>query len=308
MIRNFISALLGLFLVFITTGCNSDVNSPDNLNSDSTELFKFETVESDIALLKDFGVPIIDGDGVFSIGWNEIFRPFNDDSHIKGMAFAVAFSDTNNDWPFFPKRGLNMGVVNIDYSGNQIQMHKMFHRGRGIAYSLFNRPFGGSDVLLEYIPNTEYTFNVSGSENFSPATITLTSPASLINITNYSFGDVIDPTQDLTINWDGGNLNGKVAIRVMAHFAPPNKIKGPKNKNMHPGPGPHPRNAIVIVLDNNQGTYTLTADQIQSLISELNAEKIVVGVSQFDIGSFEHDGKTLHTSMRNGTSIMLNIQ
>lgn len=308
MIRNFLAVFTGLFLVFILASCNSDVNSPDNLNSDSIELYKFETVESDMGLLKDFGVPIVEGDGVFSIGWNEIFRPFDDDSHIKGMAFAVALSDTNTDWPFFPKRGLNMGIINIDYSGNQVQMHKIFHRKRGVAYSLFNRPFGGSDVLLEYIPNTEYTFNVSGSESFSPATITLTSPASLINITNHSFGDVIDPTQDLTINWDGGNLNGKIAIRVMGLFPPPSKIKGPKGKNMPPKPGPHPREAIVIVLETNPGTYTISAEQIQSLVSEMNAEKIVVEVSQFDIGGFEHDGKTLHTAMRNGASLVLGVQ
>ena len=308
MIRNSFSILLGLFLVFIAFGCKSEVNSPENFNTDAMELYKFETVESDLALLKDYGMPVIDGAGVFSIGWNEIFRPFDDDPQIKGMAFAVSFSDTNTDWLFFPKRSLNMGTINIEYSGNQIQMHKMFHRKRGVAYSLFNRPFGGSDVLLQYLPSTDYTFNISGSDDFSPVLVTLTSPASLIDITNHEFGDIIDPTQDLTINWDGGNTNGKIALRVMAHFPPPEKFKGPRDKNMPPIPGPKPRNAIVVMLEDNPGSYTFSPDQIQALISELNAEKIVVEVSQFDLGSFEHDEKTLQTAMKNGTSVILNIQ
>jgi hypothetical protein len=75
--------LVFLFLVFVIAGCKSDVNSPDGLNAEAQELYKFETVESDLALLKGGGMPLPEGDAVFSIGWNEMFRPFDDDSHIK---------------------------------------------------------------------------------------------------------------------------------------------------------------------------------------------------------------------------------
>ena len=305
MIHKSINFLLGLSLIFIIFGCKSEINSPDKMNSEAIELYKFETVESDVALLKNFGVPVVEGDGVFSIGWNEVFRPFDDDSRIKGMAFAVAFGDTNTSSTVFPKHGINMGRINIDYAGNQVLMHKMYHRGRGVAYSLFNRPFGNSDILLEYLPATEYTFNISGSDKFTPTTITLTSPDSLINITNLTFGSIIDTTQDLTINWSGGNPTGKVAIQVMALFNHPRGNKGHDGDD--PNMLPHPRNVLVVILQNNPGTYTITAAQIQRLISELNAEKLVVGVSQFDIGIVEHDGKTLHTAMRNGTSVMLRV-
>jgi hypothetical protein len=192
-----------LFLVLAISGCRSDVNSPEALNAEAMELLKFETVESDLALLKGGGMPLPEGDAVFSIGWNEIFRPFDDDSHIKGMAFAVAFGDQNTETPNFPRVGLDMGTINIGYAGNQIQMHKMFHQRRGTADSLFNRPFGGSEVLLEYLPSTEYTFDISGSENFTATTITLLSPAGLIDITSHSHSDIIDPQQDLTIAWSG---------------------------------------------------------------------------------------------------------
>jgi len=299
-----------LFLVLAITDCKSDLNSPENKNADALELFKFETVESDLALLKGGGMPLPAGDAVFSIGWNEIFRPFNDDSHIKGMAFAVAFGDKNTETPNFPRFGLDMGTINIGYAGTQIQMHKMFHQRRGTAYSLFNRPFGDSDVLLEYLPETEYTFDISGSENFSATTITLVSPASLINITSHSHGDIIDPQQDLTITWDGGNLTGKIALRVMPHFKPQQRegMKGKHNLGHPPPPGPHPGQALVIILDNNPGQFTFTAEQLQRIISELGADKIVVDVSQFDLGEVEHDRKVLHTAMRNGTSVMLNVQ
>ena len=155
------------FLVVAIVGCKSEINSPDRANADAAELLKFETVESDLALLKGGGMPLPEGDAVFSIGWNEMFRPFDDDSSIKGMAFAVAFGDRITESPDFPRFGIDMGTINIEYAGNQIEMHKIFHQRRGTAYSLFRRPFGGSEVLLEYLPSTEYTFNISGSERFA---------------------------------------------------------------------------------------------------------------------------------------------
>ena len=315
MILNRVKILLSLSLIFLIFGCKSELNTPDGLSNDALELYKFETVESDLALLKDGGMPLPEGDGVFSIGWNEIFRPFEDDSKIKGMAFAVAFGDENTGTSNFPRFGLDMGTITIGYNGNQIEMHKMYHEKRGTAYSLFKRPFGGSDVLLEYVPNTDYTFNISGSENFASSTISLKSPASLIKITSHNHGDVIDPTKNLTINWQGGNPSGKIAIRVMAHFKPQPGFKGPQGgdgQGQHgPGhhpPGPPPNHVIVKILDTNPGQYTITAEQLQSLISEFGADKIVVDVSQFDLGVVERGEKSLNTAMRNSTSTMLKVK
>lgn len=299
-----------LFLILTIVGCKSDLNSPEGPHADVIELYKFETVESDIALLKGGGMPLSEGDAVFSIGWNEMFRPFNDDSEIKGMAFAVAFGDENTESTNFPRFGLDMGIINIGYPGNQIQMHKIFHQRRGTAYSLFNRPFGGSDILLEYQPSTEYTFEISGSENFSATTITLLSPASLIDISSHSHSDIIDPQQDLTITWTGGNPSGKIALRVMPHFRPQQGVgTNGKHNPGHPPPlGPHSGRALVEILDSNPGQFTFTAERIQNLVSEFGADKIVIDVAQFELGEVEHDNKVLHTAMRNGTSVMLNVQ
>jgi hypothetical protein len=262
--------------------------------------------------MKSGGMPLDSAAAVFSIGWNEIFRPFMDSSRIKGMAFAVAFGERPTDLPHFRKFGLDMGNVFINYSGNQIEMYKHNHPRRGIAYSLFERPFGHceSENLLEFIPNTEYQFEVTGSEVFAPITITLTSPAALMNITSPAFGEIINPAEDLTINWEGGN-EGKVGIRLMPDF----RHRGGHNGGpggMHGGPGhePHPPmdRVIFVILDTNTGTYTFSAEQIQELINGIPADGLRAEVSQMDFGEVEHENGTIRTAMRNGNSVMMRFQ
>ena len=301
--------VLNFFLFF--WGCQSDPNSPDQ-NDSLTDQALYKTVDGDLALMNAGGMPLDSSAGVFSIGWNEIFRPFMDTSNIKGMAFAVAFGERPADLPHFRKFGLDMGDVFINYSGNQIQMYKNVHRRMGVAYSLFERPFGhcNTENLLEFIPNTEYQFEVTGSEYFAPITITVTSPAALMNITSPTFGEVIDPTQDLTITWDGGNA-GKVGIRLMPALKPRRGHDGGPG-GMHGGPGHDPNppmdRIIFAILDENTGTYTFTSEQIQELINGIPADGLRAEVSQMDFGEVEHENGTLHTAMRNGNIIMMRIQ
>jgi len=298
-------------LLLFFFGCQSEVSSPDQNNLNSDQL-SYQTVDSDLSLMKSGGMPLDSAAAVFSIGWNEIFRPFMDSSRIKGMAFAVAFGERTTDLPHFKKFGLDMGDVFINYSGNQIEMYKHNHPGRGIAYSLFERPFGHceSENLLEFIPNTEYQFEVTGSEVFAPITITLTSPAALMNITSPAFGEIINPAEDLTINWEGGN-EGKVGIRLMPDF----RHRGGHNGGpggMHGGPGPDqnpPMHRIIfVILDTNTGTYTFSAEQIQELLNGIPANGLRAEVSQMDFGELEHENGTLRTAMRNGNSVMMRIQ
>ncbi|MCW9064896.1 MAG: hypothetical protein OQJ78_01270, partial [Ignavibacteriaceae bacterium] len=168
--------VISFFLFF--WGCQSDPNSPDQNNS-LTDQALYKTVDGDLALMNAGGMPLDSSAGVFSIGWNEIFRPFMDSSEVKGMAFAVAFGERPSDLPHFRKFGLDMGDITINYSGNQVEMYKHVHDRRGVAYSLFERPFGhcNPENMLEFTPNTDYQFEVSGSEAFAPITITLTSPS-----------------------------------------------------------------------------------------------------------------------------------
>ena len=164
MLKKSFAFLVAVFvsgLLFIA--CNN-VNSPDDRFSDFEENSSFQTIESDLALLKDGGIPIDETDGVFSIGWNEIFRPVDDELRIRGMAFAVAFGEVNE----FHKFGINMGSVFINYGDHQTELYKKTNDRRGTMYSLFKRPFGHSDQLLEYIPDIDYEFQVTGSDAISP--------------------------------------------------------------------------------------------------------------------------------------------
>ncbi len=279
--------------VFVFTTCN-EVNSPQRDSFLADKNNSFETIDSDLFLLKEGGMDIDASAGIFSIGWNEIFRPFDDERHIMGMAFAVAFGEPNDRLKF----GLNMGSVFINYGDHQIELHKKSDDKRGTMYSLFKRPFGDSDQLLEFIPSTEYQFEVTGSDQFTPITISLISPSSLMNITSHSFGDVIDPAQDLTITWEGGNADGKVAVRLMPFS---HRKKGRKDRL-------HFDHIIFEILDTNNGEYTFTSEQIQELLNRVDARHFVLGVSQMDIGEVEHENGILHTAMRNGNSVMLAVE
>ena len=285
--------LLTSAFVFVFTACN-EVNSPQRDSFLADKNNSFETIDSDLFLLKEGGMDIDASAGIFSIGWNEIFRPFDDESHIMGMAFAVAFGEASDRLKF----GLNMGTVFINYGDHNVELHKRTNDRRGTMYSLFKRPFGDSDQLLEFIPNTEYQFEVTGSDQFTPITISLTSPSSLMNITSHSFGDVIDPTQDLTVTWEGGNDNGKVALRLMPHFR--------RHKRHHDRL--HFDHIIFEILDTNTGEYTFTSEQIQELLNSVDARHFVLGVSQMDFDQVEHDNGVLHTAMRNGNSVMLAVE
>ena len=305
MIKNNLPVLFILFSMILLIGCSPDgINDPDHFTSDYDS---YETIDSDLSLLKEGGMDIEGADGVFSIGWNEIFRPFDTGSEVMGTAFAVAFGEDAGTFPHFHRLGINMGLVFINYASNRVEMHKHSDDRRGVAYTLFRRPFGRSDNILEFIPNEDYEFEVTGSDQFSATTFTLTSPEALIDITSHNHADEIDPAQDLTLTWEGGTANEKVAIRLMAHFRGHDGGRGPYNRGGPKGPPPRaPMETIIfVVLDTNTGEYTFTAEQVQELLRNDGTRHIVAGVSQMDFQEVEHESKILHTVMRNGNSVML---
>ena len=303
-----------IFILFFTALLTTMFISCSEVNSPADDLFQqedsYEVIGSDLSLLKEGGMDIERADGIFSIGWNEIFRPFDTGSEVMGSAFAVAFGEGAGTFPHFHRMGLDMGSIFINYSASQIEMHKHSDERRGTAYTLFKKPFGHSNKMLEFIASEEYEFEVTGSEQFSAATFTLTSQDALIDITSHNHADEIDPAHDLTLTWEGGNLEGKVGIRLMAHFRGHNGQKGPKG---HGGPkGPPPRSPmetiIFVVLDSNIGEYTFTAEHVQQLLKNNGTQHIVAGVSQMDFQEVEHYGKILNLVMRNGNSVMLKVK
>jgi len=238
-----------LVLMLILVGCSPEgTNTPNQNKLSNPDMSSFETVDSDLFLLKEGGMDIDDAAGIFSIGWNEIFRPVHEDSETGGMAFAIAFGEPNDLHRF----GINMGSVFINYGDHQIEMHKRVDDRRGTVYSLFKRPFGHSDQLLEFIPNKEYQFEVTGSDGFSQISFSLISPSELIDITSHNNGDEIDHGQDLTVTWEGGDPNEKVALRMMPFFR--------RHKDHRDNHFPNRDHIIFVILDSNPGHYTFTTE------------------------------------------------
>ena len=303
-----------IFILFFTILFATLFISCNEVNSPGEDFFQqedsYEVIGSDLDLLKDGGLDIEGADGVFSIGWNEIFRPFDTGTEVMGSAFAVAFGEDAGAFPHFHRVGIDMGSVFINYNSNHIEMHKHSDERRGTAYTLFKKPFGQSSKILEFIPNEEYEFEVTGSQQFSPVSFTLTSPDGLIDITSHNYADEIDPAQDLTLTWEGGVADEKVAVRLMAHFRGHHGQRGPQGNRDPKGPPPRSpiETVIFIVLDTNPGEYTFTAEQVQELLKNNGTQHIVAGVSQMDFQEVEHEGKLLHTVMRNGNSVMLKVK
>jgi hypothetical protein len=119
-----------------------------------------------------------------------------------------------------------------------------------------------------------------------------------MDITSHEHGNVIDPTQDLTITWDGGKDDGMVAVRMMPLAL---HKKGRKDRL-------HFDRIIIKILVSNTGEYTFSSAQIQELLSNVDSAHLMVGVSQMDIGEVEHDGKVFHSVMRNGNSVKLKVE
>ncbi len=303
-----------IFIIFFTIVFTTLFVSCNEVNSPGEDLFQqedsYEVIGSDLDLLKEGGLDIEGADGVFSIGWNEIFRPFEHGSEVMGTAFAAAFGEDAGTFPHFRRVGVDMGSVFINYTSNHIEMHKHSDERRGTAYTLFKRPFGQSENMLEFMPNEDYEFEVTGSEQFSAATFTLTSPEALIDISSHNHADEINPTQELTLTWEGGIAEEQVAIRLMAHFRGHHGQRGPHGKGGPKGPPPRSpmETVIFIVLDTNPGEYTFSAEQVQELLKNNGTQHIVAGVSQMDFQEVEHNGKLLHTVMRNGNSVMLKVK
>ena len=66
--------------------------------------------------------------------------------------------------------------------------------------------------------------------------------------------------------------------------------------------------SIYVSLEENTGTYTFSAEQIQELINGIPADGLRAEVSQMDFGEVAHENGTIRTAMRNGNSVMMRIQ
>ena len=298
--------ITGIFLPLLLTGCSNSTSPNDNQQT-TDQLSKSSVVESDMGVLNAEGVPMRDCDGVFALGWNELFGPIRWNDEVNGHAMAVVFGDTVHQRPFI-KSGIDVGTIYINYDNDQIQLEKRTGPDGGVFYSLYPRFF--DDGHLDFIPGADYEFEITGSENFTPLNFTLTAPQELIKINTPEEDSVINPANDLTLEWSGGTAEDPIAIRLMPCRPPEPPGRGPRHgEGMQPPMQIPPMGQpVFILLDHNPGTYTIASSTIQDLINRTGAEKLVCVVSQVDKNDVQHDTKDLKFVMHNGDSVLLSVQ
>lgn len=313
---------ISILLMFVF-GCSVG-NEPDT-NSQYSEVSEgLAIADGQMDLLEQSGYPLEDCKAIFSLGWKEIFVPMLSTTETAGHAFAVAFAQPLSQHPRPFNGGIDMGSVSINYQTNQLEMRKLVGPGGGVAYSLGHRPGPGMANTLEYIPNTTYEFDVTGSANFDPLQIDLTSPPALLSFTSHSLGDTISAAGDLTLDWTGGNADSGLVIHIHpAHFRPigvrpaPGQMPMPGQRPPHGGPGqrglmppppPISPNSIIVVLDDNPGSYTISSSDLQDLINQTSAQGIICGVSQMDLQEIDLNGELVRAVLHNGDRVGLILE
>ena len=297
----------GLFLPLLITGCSKTITDPGNATQTTDDLSKSSVVESDMGTLNSEGVPITDAQGIFSLGWNELFGPIRWNDEINGHAMALVFGDSVHPRPFI-RHGIDVGTIYINYNGQQIQLEKRVGPDGGVFYSLYPRFF--DDGHLDFVPGASYEFQITGSENFTLLNYTLTAPQALIHIDSPVEDSTINPADSLHLQWSGGTADDQIAIRLMPIHPPVPPRRGPHNGVGMPPPEQLPPcgDPVFILLDSNPGEYTIAASTIQNLINQTGAGKLVCVVSQIDKNDVQHDNKDLKFVMHNGDSVLLNVQ
>jgi hypothetical protein len=307
---------LAVFFVYVSsrvllTGC-SESNEPELESSDLAALNSFSAVDTDMEILEKGGITFEKGVGLFSMGWNQIFRHMVSQEDVTGHAFAVAFEEPQDEKPRPFVGGIDMGSVYINYNSSKLELQKVQGPIGGVLYALFRLPFWGIFNGLEYVPNAIYEFEVTGSEKFNPVKIEFRSPPGLLNITSHEPWQDVDVEQELTLKWEGGEKEVPVIIRVVVLQKPEDgddngrgsgigdRIKHPHLTRFVEG--------IVQVLDDNPGEYTLTAETLQDLVTKSEAMGLIFSASQWSLEKTVHDNGWLMAVMRNGDMIYLGIE
>lgn len=245
----FVLASISFLILFY--GCSKNVVAPAT-DQQSNQLTKATVVESDMGVLNNEGIPLRDCDGIFALGWNEMFGPIRWNDEINGHAMALVFGDSLHPRPFI-KNGIDVGTIYINYNGGQIQLEKRIGPEGGVFYSLYPRFF--DDGHLDFVPGADYEFEITGSIHFTPLTYTLTAPMALVHINTPAEDSIINTANDLTLQWSGGTTEDPVAIRLMPIKPPIHPQREP-----HDGGGMHPPmqcpplgDPVFILLDYNPG-------------------------------------------------------
>ncbi len=316
-------ALLGV------PGC-SEATGPRAQSSGGSLSNAVSIVSQDLAQLSVAQVTDETTKGVFSIGWKKFVGPDITELGTVGEAYAVVYPDTGST-EIHPA-GLDIGAVTLSYDGGSAGLTKRTGRDGSVLYETFSRGMRmdqGIPINIPFIPNSTYRFTVSGSAAFSAGTFDIAAPPSLLTLVGHADSDTVSRSADLALQWQGGSATDSVLLRVVPHLRPLqvaergmhgeyDSMSDHGGKGEHgcrreghfamggplEGLGPEFARGIVMTVPNTGG-YTISASDLQALLSGTEASEIMVGVTQVEKKNVTHDSGVISVLLRNGDRLVL---
>jgi hypothetical protein len=74
------------------------------------------------------------------------------------------------------------------------------------------------------------------------------------------------------------------------------------------GPGPDSTRAIIVRIDGNPGSATVSASALHDLVARTGATHLRCEVSQLNVVDVSHDGGTVRLVLRSGDGTRINVQ
>jgi hypothetical protein len=277
----------------IFVACES-MNEPQAVDESQAveESFDISALESETGILKSAGVNADSANAFFVLRWSQGHGHFQSSDTIKGHASAVAYEQptTMRDRDAV---GLDMGTVSVVSGQDTFDLSKLVSTLFGVRYGAFGGPggrkgphggFGGAHgghggrklsgdrpemINIPFVAGGTYRFEVTGSDQVAAMKLDIQAPSQLVEITGLADKDTIDATQDLTITWEG-DATANNAVLVLA----------PAFKRGRFGGSGQPVEPIFQRVDAAAGSYTISAQTLQDLLSASNATALNLHLTQ----------------------------
>ncbi len=125
-------------------------------------------------------------------------------------------------------------------------------------------------VNIPFVGGGAYQFNVTGSGSVAAMTMNIQAPVQLVEITGLADKDSIDATQDLTVTWEGdAAANNSVLVLAPAR--------------RHGSPGGNSVEPVFLSVDATVGSYTISAQTLQDLLTQSGASAFSIHLSQSNV-------------------------
>jgi hypothetical protein len=331
--------LVSLLCTLILIGCTETSTQPisDSQNSiAASSTAAITAISNELSLVEAAGVSVDTNTAVFSINWRKFFDATSKTSTLVGRAYAVGPVINNSHG------GVDMGSVYLNYNSIHLALQKQTDRRGSVAYSTFEgRCDSAAYTNVDFVPGGSYQFEATGSTNFSALKASIAAPTALLAFQGISNGATISPTNDLVLTWNGGASSEPVLLTVAA-MPSPGGARMPGPDSLHGPGGPPHRNrphgademddsefdgggfgppnigdppmpidssrAIIVLLTNNPGTYTISAAALQALVSKTKSTEIDCMVSQVSKVVQAHDTGSVKLVIGNDDQVHLLIQ